>query len=90
MAPAEGSLWLAVKVVSGSRVLFGSKIVNCLEYESFGQLLSRLENESLENESFAERQVQGIIITELGTSHQSPLKFALIPTWSANKCVRQV
>ena len=88
MAPAEGSLWLAVKVVSGSRVLFGSKIINCLEYESFGQLLSRLENES-----FAERQVQGIIITELGTSHQSPLKFALIPTWSAiltNKCVRQV
>ena len=57
MAAAElGSLWLAVKVVSGSRVLFGSKIVNCLEYELFGQLLSRLEDES-----FAERQVQGRI-----------------------------
>ena len=35
------SLWLGVKVVCGSRVLFGSKIVNCSKEETFGNLISR-------------------------------------------------
>ena len=39
------TLWLAVKVVSRSEVLFGSKIISCSGVETFGGLLSRLEEE---------------------------------------------
>ena len=39
------SLWLAVKVVCCSRVLFGSKIIDCTGVESFGTLLSTLGDE---------------------------------------------
>ncbi len=52
MAAVE-SLWLAVKVISGSKVLFGSKIVQCQGEQSFGQLLSQIEGEH-----FAEKQVR--------------------------------
>ena len=36
-------LWLSVKVVSGCTVLFGSRSINCSQEETFGNLLSRLE-----------------------------------------------
>ena len=49
---AAGGLWLAVKVVCGAKLEFGSKIVSCSSAESFGQLLLRLEGGW-----FAERQV---------------------------------
>ena len=38
------SLWLAVKVVCCSRVLFGSKIIDCTGVESFGTLQSTLDD----------------------------------------------
>ena len=38
-------LWLSVKVVSGCTVLFGSRIINCSKEETFGNLLSRLEED---------------------------------------------
>ena len=47
------SLWLGVKVVCGSRVLFGSKIVNCSKEETFGNLISRIQEEQ-----FSERRVK--------------------------------
>ena len=40
---ASKGLWLAVKVISGSNVLFVSKIVQCAEHQSFRQLLSHIE-----------------------------------------------
>ena len=40
-------LWLAVKIVYGRKVLFGSKIISCSAEESFGGLLSCLEEEKL-------------------------------------------
>ena len=52
-------LSLAVKVVSGCKVLFGSKIISCSEQESFGGLLSRLEEER-----FAQTQVLKIFIQD--------------------------
>ena len=45
-AMATGScLWLSVTVMSGSHVLFGSKIVSCSSAETFGNLLSRVREE---------------------------------------------
>ena len=38
-------LWLSVKVVSGCTVLFMSRIINCSQEETFGNLLSRLEED---------------------------------------------
>ena len=53
-AMATGScLWLSVTVMSGSHVLFGSKIVSCSSAETFGNLLSRVQEEK-----FAERRVR--------------------------------
>ena len=40
------SLWLGVKVVCGSRVLFGSKIVNCSKEETFGNLYREYKKSS--------------------------------------------
>ena len=40
--PQIAHLWLSVKVVSGCTVLFGSRIINCSQVETFGNLLSRL------------------------------------------------
>ena len=62
-------LWLAVKVVSGCKVLFGSKIISCSEQESFGGLLSRLEEER-----FAQTQVLKIFIQDAkGHNHEVQL-----------------
>ena len=56
-AMATGScLWLSVTVMSGSRVLFGSKIVSCSSAETFGNL-SRVQEEK-----FAERRVDKVNI----------------------------
>ena len=38
-------LWLRVKVVSGCTVLFMSRIINYSQEETFGNLLSRLEED---------------------------------------------
>ena len=63
------TLWLAVKVVSGCKVLFGSKIISCSEQESFGGLLSRLEEER-----FAQTQVLKIFIQDAkGHNHEVQL-----------------
>ena len=68
-APEALTLWLAVKVVSGSKVLFGSKIISCSEVESFGGLLSRLEEER-----FSETRVQKISIEDdKGQTHEVQL-----------------
>ena len=59
-------------MISGSKVLFGSKIVQCFEEQSFGQLLSQIEGEL-----FAEKQVASVKIGE-GKQHEvqldAPLK----------------
>ena len=55
------------KVISGSKVLFGSKIVQCFEEQSFGQLLSQIEGEL-----FAEKQVASVKIGE-GKQHEVQL-----------------
>ena len=60
------AVWLAVKVVSGCKVLFGSKIISCSDEESFGGLLSRLEEER-----FSETPVQKILIQDdKGQNHE--------------------
>ena len=58
------SLWLAVKVVCCSRVLFGSKIIDCTGVESFGTLLS-----TLGDEHFVDRCVVKVTIKD-GKGHQ--------------------
>ena len=63
------TLWLAVKVVSRSEVLFGSKIISCSGVETFGGLLSRLEEER-----FSETNVQKILIQDgKGHNHEVQL-----------------
>lgn len=63
------AVWLAVKVVSGCKVLFGSKIISCSDEESFGGLLSRLEEER-----FSETPVQKILIQDdKGQNHEVQL-----------------
>ena len=66
------SLWLAVKVISGSKTLFGSRIVQCRADESFGQLLSRLDEES-----FAEKTVELVKIGEGAQQHEVQLNAPL-------------
>jgi hypothetical protein len=68
------SLWLAVKVIMGSKVLFGLRIVQCEEEQSFGQLLSQLGGEQ-----FTEKRVEGVRIESEGGKHyeiqlDAPLK----------------
>ena len=46
-------LWLSVKIVSGCTVLFGSRVINCSQEETFGNLLSRLENKFSESDFFS-------------------------------------
>ena len=43
--PQIAHLWLSVKVVSGCTVLFGSRIINCSQEETFGNLLSSLADQ---------------------------------------------
>ena len=45
-------LWLSVEVVSNCTVLFGSRIVNCSQEETFGNLLSRLEEDKFSESDF--------------------------------------
>ena len=45
-------LWLSVEVVSGCTVLFGSRIINCYQEETFGNLLSRLEEDKFSDSDF--------------------------------------
>ena len=54
---SKGQLWLAVKVVFGSRVLFSFNIISCTETETFDGLLSRLEREH-----FTERCIEKVVI----------------------------
>ena len=62
------SLWLSVKVVSGSSVLFGSKIVSCSNEETFGNLISRLQEEQ-----FSERRVEKVNIEDNKNRHEVQL-----------------
>ena len=67
-AMATGScLWLSVTVMSGSHVLFGSKIVSCSSAETFGNLSRVLE------EKFAERRVDIVNIDNGKCTHEVPL-----------------
>ena len=81
-------LWLAIKVVSGAKVLFGSKIVSCSVEESFGELLSRLEGER-----FAERQVHKVNLDEgSGKCHhevqlEAPLRLCTQENFHCNAVV---
>ena len=68
MSGENRCLWLAVKVISGSKTLFGSKIIQCYADESFGHLLSRLEGES-----FAEKTVELVKIGEGTQQHEVQL-----------------
>ena len=61
------SLWLAVKVVCCSQVLFGSKIIDCTGVESFGTLLP-----TLCDERFVDNCVVKVTI-EHGKGHQYEL-----------------
>ena len=45
-------LWLSMEVVSGCTVLFGSRIINCSQEETFGNLLSRLEEDKFSESDF--------------------------------------
>ena len=45
-------LWLSVEVISGCTVLFGFRIINCFQEETFGNLLSRLEEEKFSEGDF--------------------------------------
>ena len=54
--------------MSGSHVLFGSKIVSCSHAETFGNLLSRVEEEK-----FAERRVDKVNIDNGKCTHEVPL-----------------
>ena len=46
MSTENSCLWLAVKVLFGSKTLFGFRIGQCCAEESFGHLLSKLEGEA--------------------------------------------
>ena len=72
LAMSSENLWLAVKVLSGPKMLFGSKIIQCSVEESFGHLLSRLEGES-----FAERTVELVKIGEGTQQHEVQLNAPL-------------
>ena len=56
---SKGQLWLAVKVVSGSRILFSFKIISCTEAKTFGGVLSRLEGEHS-----SERCIEKVVIVK--------------------------
>jgi hypothetical protein len=81
---------LAIKVVSGAKVLFGSKIMNCScsEEESFGELLSKLEGER-----FAEKQVHQVMLDGgSGKGHhevqlQAPLRLCKQTHFNCNSVV---
>ena len=70
-----GRLQLSMKVVACSRVLFGLKIVNCSEEETFGNLISRLEEEH-----FFERRVEKVNIKDDKHRHEGYLIFLLLGT----------
>ena len=59
-----------MKVVACSKVLFGLKIVNCSEDETFGNLISRLEEEH-----FLERRVEKVNIKDDKHRHEGYLIF---------------
>ena len=68
------ALWLAVKVIMGSKVLFPLRIVQCEEEQSFGQLLFQLGGEQ-----FVEKRLEGVRIEGEGGKHykvqlDAPLK----------------
>ena len=45
-------LWLSVEDISGCTMLFGSRIINCSQEETFGNLLSRLEEDKFSESDF--------------------------------------
>ena len=66
-------LWLSVEVVSGCTVLFASRIINCSQEETFGNFLSRLEEDKFsESDFFFLLATQVFFVIELAqaTKHQ--------------------
>ena len=57
----KGSLWLGVKVVACSRVLFGLKIVNCSEKDTFGSLISQFSERRVEEVNTKDSTQQHLI-----------------------------
>ena len=83
MSTENSCLWLAMEVLSGSKTLFGSRIVQCCAEESFGHLLSRLEGEA-----FAEKTVDVVkIICEGPHQHevQLELPYNSAPTFAVRR-----
>ena len=72
----DQSLWLAVKIVVSSKVLFFPTIIPCSGEESFGQLLERIDGER-----FAENLVEAVKIVgkgkRLGCSVKNLLTFCM-------------
>ena len=65
-----------MKVLSGSKTLFGSRIVQCCAEESFGNLLSKLEGEA-----FAEKTVE--VVKIIGEEPQQQKSSWMLPYNSA-------
>ena len=66
-------LWLSVKVISGSTALFESRIIDCSQEETFGNLLSRLSSQRVGKCGFfflPATQVYFVIKLARATKHQ--------------------
>ena len=69
-------LWLSMEVVSGCTVLFGSRIINCFQEDTFGNFLSRLEEDKFSESDFLflffyrATQVYFVIKLARATKHQ--------------------
>ena len=73
-------LWLSVKVISGSTALFESRIIDCSQEETFGNLLSRLSSQRVGKCGFfflPATQVYFVIKLAQATKHQVGLALYL-------------
>ena len=63
-------LWLSMEVISGCTVLFGFRIVNCSQEETFGKLLLRLEEDKFSESNFFFFNGHLVIKLAQATKHQ--------------------
>ena len=75
------NLWLAVKVVCCSRVLIGSKIIDCTGIESFGNLLF-----TLGDERFVDRCVVSVFVQSVSCADPmgNVLQHGVLAMWKPN------
>ena len=77
-------LWLSVEIVSGCTVPFGSRIINCSQEETLGNLLWRLEEDNSRRVTFLfflpATQVYFVIKLAGATKHQAGLALQWINT----------